>query len=306
MAKPRKAYTTEHLLLDPFVQPFVDPVNKKLTATGAGYWNDLAPFAEWLMQTRGETYRTPAEFARAITPTDVREYRDRALADRRAPATINRRLNSQRAFARWSIEQGFIDADPAAKIQPIKTVDTAPRWLDRLEQNTLRRSAEKDGDARNQAILLLMLNAGLRVSEVVGLILGDVKLGERKGEVVVRGKGQKVRTVPLNADIRHALTAYLKKRPKVKHEALFVGQKGEPLGKLGIEYTIGVLARLAELDHCTPHTLRHTFAKNLIDAGVSIDQVAMLMGHRHLTTTARYTKPSQQDLARAVEKIEIK
>ena len=184
-------------------------------------------------------------------------------------------------------------------------------WLDRKEQYALRRTAEKDGNRRNLAIILLLMNTGLRVSEVAGLRLDDLQLSERKGEVTVRGKGLKVRTVPLNADVRKALRDYLAKRPKAEHDAVFVGQKGDPLGKLGIEYQIATLGRLSGFvgsngaaERLTPHMLRHTFAKNLVDQGVGLDQVAMLMGHRSLTTTARYTKPSKQDLAKAVEKLE--
>ncbi|MEW5718651.1 MAG: tyrosine-type recombinase/integrase, partial [Chloroflexota bacterium] len=98
---------------------------------------------------------------------------------------------------------------------------------------------------------------------------------------------------------------YLAKRPKAQHDALFVNQKGELLGRLGIEYQVATLGRLAGLERVTPHMLRHTFAKNLVDQSVSLDQVATLMGHRSLTTTARYTQPSQQDLARAVEKLAV-
>ncbi len=263
------------------------------------YVSDLAIFAQWLESHRNETFAPDA-----ITPTDVRDYRTFLLnTEKRAPATINRKLASIRVFTRWSVARGFIESDPASQIKSVKEVAKPPRWLDRKEVHSLQRAAEK-GEPRDLAILLLMLNTGLRVSEVAGLTLGDLKISDRKGEMVVRGKGQKVRTVPLNAGIRKVLRAYLENRPKVKHDSLFVGQKGEPLGKQGIQYQIRLMAEQAKLDGVSPHSLRHTFAKNLVDAQVSLDQVATLMGHTNLTTTARYTKPSQQDLARAVEKLD--
>jgi site-specific recombinase XerD len=267
--------------------------------TVGDYLTDLRLFAEWFTQTRDEPFKP-----QAITPTDVREYRAYLLnVKRQSPATINRRLVTLRVFCRWAMNEGLLASDPTSAIKPVKQVQPAPRWLDRKEQYALRRAAEKDGDVRNLAILLLLLNTGLRVSEVAGLKLADVELSERKGEITVRGKGTKVRTVPLNAEVRRALREYLAKRPKVKHDALFVNQRGEPLGRLGIEYQVATLGRVAGLEHLTPHMLRHTFAKNLIDQSVSLDQVAMLMGHRSLTTTARYTQPSQQDLVRAVERL---
>ncbi len=90
---------------------------------------------------------------------------------------------------------------------------------------------------------------------------------------------------------------------EVNHSALFVGQKGEPLGKQGIQYQVKILAENAKWEDVSAHSLRHTFAKSLVDVQVSLDQVATLMGHSNPTTTARYTKPSQQDLAKAVEKL---
>jgi site-specific recombinase XerD len=263
------------------------------------YLTDLRLFAEWFTLTRDEPFKP-----KSITPTDVRDYRSHLLnIKRQAPATINRRLVTLRVFCRWAMNAELISSDPTSAIKPVKQVPQAPRWLERKEQYALRRAAEKDGKPRNLAIMLLMINTGLRVSEVAGLKLGDLEIGERKGQITTRGKGTKVRTIPLNAEIRKALREYLAKRPSVKHDALFVNQKGEALGRLGIEYQVATLGRMAGLERVTPHMLRHTFAKNLVDQSVSLDQVATLMGHRSLTTTARYTQPSQQDLARAVEKL---
>jgi len=262
------------------------------------YVSDLTIFAQWLESNRDEIF-TP----KAITPTDLRDYRTHLLnVEKRSPATINRKLASVRVFCQWAIDCRFIESNPTSGIKSVKEVAQPPRWLDRKEVNALRRAAEKS-EPRNLAILLLMLNTGLRVSEVAGLTLDDVTLKERKGSIVVRGKGTKVRIVPLNAEVRKKLQEYLEQRPKVKHTALFVGQKGNPLGKQGIQYQIKMLAQNAKLGEVSAHTLRHTFAKNLVDVQVSLDQVATLMGHSSLTTTARYTKPSQQDLARAVERL---
>lgn len=291
----------------PFLDDFIQflRTQDRSPQTMAGYQNDLRQFAVWLTQTRGESYHTIREFVRAITPTDVREYRAHLLNVQRAsPATINRRLTALRALTSWARRNGLMEGDPVNGIKLIQEVSKPPRWLDRKEQFALRRAAEKEGNPRNLAIILLLLNTGLRVSEMAGLTLEDVEISERKGQVTVRGKGNKVRTIPLNADARRALKEYLAKRPAVDHRALFVGQKGEPLGKLGIEYQLNVLGRLAGLERVTPHMLRHTFAKNLIDQGVPLDQVATLLGHRSLTTTARYTQPSHQDLVRAVERLE--
>jgi integrase/recombinase XerC len=288
-----------------FLAEFVGHLQKqdKSPDTQLAYRSDLAHFTRWLIQTRDETIRELADLARAITPTDVRDYRTYLLTvQHAAPATINRRVIVLRSFTSWARQKGWIDSDPVSGVKQVKQVELAPRWLDRKEQAALRRAAERDGDPRNLAIVLLLMNSGLRVSELTGLELDDVTLADRKGEVVVRGKGQKVRVVPLNAEARNALRAYLDKRP-AGGNAVFLGQTGEALQSDTVEYHLRNLGRAAGIPRCTPHVLRHTFAKNLTDTGVGIDHVAQLMGHRSLTTTARYTKPSQQDLAHDVERL---
>lgn len=153
---------------------------------------------------------------------------------------------------------------------------------------------------------MVMLHTGLRVSEVSNLRLGDISISPRKGEVIVRGgKGEKFRTVALNSNVRKALQAYLSERPCVDHDYLFIGQKGKPVRPPGIYYLIKKYAYDARIDSVSPHTLRHTFGKNLVDAGVSLDRVAMLLGHKNLDTTRIYTTPSEADLQEAVERIAI-
>jgi site-specific recombinase XerD len=110
----------------------------------------------------------------------------------------------------------------------------------------------------------------------------------------------------LNADVRRALAEYLESRPEAQHDYLFVGKQKGQLKPWGIQYIASKYAYLAKLDSVTPHTLRHTFGKNLVDAGVSLDKVATLLGHKNLNTTRMYTGPSGSDLARAVGKLELR
>jgi integrase/recombinase XerD len=154
---------------------------------------------------------------------------------------------------------------------------------------------------------MLLLHTGLRVSEASSLQLSDIDISERKGQLTVRnGKGGKHRVIPLNADVGKALGTYLELRPDAAHDYLLVGKQKGRLKPWGIQYLASKYAYQARLDGVTPHTLRHTFAKNLVDAGVSLDKVATLLGHKNLNTTRMYTKPSTADLAEAVEKLEIK
>ena len=136
--------------------------------------------------------------------------------------------------------------------------------------------------------------------------MDDVQLAERKGSVYVReGKGGKSRSVPLNAEAREALNDYLVVRPEDGWESrLFLGQRG-PIGSRQVQRLLKKYARQAGLDEkeLTAHALRHTFGKNLVDAGVSLDRVATLLGHANLNTTRIYTTPDERDLQQAGEKV---
>ncbi|MCP5008446.1 MAG: tyrosine-type recombinase/integrase [Aestuariibacter sp.] len=173
-------------------------------------------------------------------------------------------------------------------------MEVEPRWLTRTEQhrllNALKRAvqsaqtmagAETSQALRDRAIVAMLLNTGLHVLELVELTLVDLNITEQKGSVYVRdGKGGKARTVPLNATARNALAVYLDVRAEGQGDHLFLGQRG-PISSRQVLRILKKYARQSGLEPevVTAHTLRHTFGKNLIDAGVSIDQAATLMGH---------------------------
>jgi site-specific recombinase XerD len=188
----------------------------------------------------------------------------------------------------------------------VSEVTLAPKWLTKKDQYALIRAVQKENNARDLALIMVLLHTGLRVSEVSSLRLSDVRISERQGSVTVRrGKGTKYRVVPLNADVRAALSAYLSERPNIDHDYVFVGKRGERLKTWGIQYSVSKYAYNARLENVSPHALRHTCGKNLIDAGVSLDQVASILGHKNLNTTRIYTTPSEQDLQKAVDRIAL-
>lgn len=156
-------------------------------------------------------------------------------------------------------------------------------------------------------MVLLLAQAGLRVGEVARLRVDDIEISERKGTVTVRaGKGAKYRQVPLNKDVRAALLGWLDERPEDAGEALFVGQRGDPLGTSGITYLVRKYAKAAGLGGVSPHTLRHTFATQLLDASDhDLRLVQHLLGHSRIETTARYLKPSAEAAQEALERLSV-
>lgn len=158
---------------------------------------------------------------------------------------------------------------------------------------------------RDAAIVKLILFAGLRVGEIIQLHLSDIIIDERKGIVVVRdGKGTKRREIPLNAKARKALLDYLQMRPDVESNDLFLGQRNEGVQSKTIQRAVQRFAKKAGLKIVTPHILRHSFAKALIDTGISLEKVATLLGYSNLNTTRIYTTPSEEELSDALEKLD--
>ena len=276
------------------------------------YWADMGIFGDWFEDTNDEAM-TPQR----VTPLDVRDYKSYLQTVKGyQPSTVNRKLAALKSFFTWAVDSGLVEFNPASGIKMLSQVRTAPRWLERVEQRDLVRElqiatqvakteAARFRARRDRAMLLLMLHAGLRVSEVSGLKKNEMTLNSRSGSVVVRAdtaKGEKQRTVPLNASARKALRAWLEVRPAAG-EPLFLSQRGGQLQPDAIYRRVKHYAQRAGMEEISPHTLRHTCAKNLVDRGVPLDRVAVILGHESLDTTAIYTQPSQADLAQEVEKI---
>jgi integrase/recombinase XerC len=240
---------------------------------------------------------------KAVLPEDLRDYRQHLLAVRRAaPATINRRISALRAFFAFLAARGEIPSNPAARLSGVRTARPAPKALSETELRRLLREARRSPHPLHRAVILLLAHTGLRASELCALRLADVILSERRGKIVVRGKGEKVREVPLNAEAREALREWLSVRPAAPDDALFVGRRGR-LTPSGVWRIVREYARRAGVE-AHPHVLRHTFATRLLrEAGADLVTVAEILGHESLNTTARYTRPSEADLEAAVERL---
>ena len=270
----------------------------KSAHTIRNYRADLLAFQRWFDGANHEDFA-----ASLITPTDVREYRGYLQATRRlAPATVNRHLATLRAFASWSVVKGYLDVLPTAEVTGPQTPAWEPRWLDRPDERALVRAVERYGNPRDVAIIVTLLQTGLRVGELVALELEDLELSPRKGAVTVRqGKRDRYREVPLNAEARRVIERYLEVRPTSSSPRVFLGQRG-PIGPEAVQRVVRKYARLAQLEDVTPHILRHTFAKRVLDGGAPAVTVARLLGHGSVETTAIYTQPGWEDRVKAVER----
>ena len=289
--------------VDRLIGRFLKDLERQETSpqTRRAYQLDLLHFAAWFARTVGEGFSPEA-----VTPTDVRDYRSYLInVDKRRPATVNRRLAALRRFFQWAKALGLAKELPTENVKGVASSPRAPHWLEKRDVDRLIGTVERHGNTRDLAIVLTLRHTGIRVSELCSLMLGDVETSERKGTLTVRsGKGSKFRILPLNVDARQAITAYLKVRPTVSADHLFIGQRGQGISSRAVELLVTKYGRLAGLEDVTPHTLRHSFGKHALDAGADLVSVSALLGHQRLETTAIYTTPSQRDLEKVVEKLE--
>jgi integrase/recombinase XerC len=186
-----------------------------------------------------------------------------------------------------------------------------PPALTEAEVQALLRAAGQTGHGlakRNYALVTLFLESGLRVSEVCPLRLGDLNLRDRSGRVrVPEGKGRKEREIPLNSSARRALRLYLANREHAQPEDyVFLSERGgKPLALRTVEATLAKLGQRARIRRLpvTPHLLRHTFAQRYLRHNPGkLVELATLLGHESLDTTALYTRPTAEQLAASLEK----
>ncbi len=287
--------------------------------TVKAYSQDLRHFCAWFERVNAEAFRPEL-----LTRMDISRYRAHLVDELQAAAsTWNRRLAALRVFSRWCVSMGYIGIDPTEGVEPKKQEEQPPRWLERAELMKVLRICEqqingastiawKRQAVRDQAMIYLMAFAGLREFEVAALNVSDLEISDRKGRVTIRsGKGDKGREIPLSSEARRALRQWLDiftKETCVRGEslpprqALFIGKGADRVTTRTIERRVEAIGQAAGIE-LSPHMLRHTFAKRMLDEGAALNVVQKLLGHARLDTTLRYVKPGWGDFERAVERI---
>jgi site-specific recombinase XerD len=305
---------TDALHLDEFQAYLLTEDRSPVTI--AGYVGDVSLFARWYEKQYQELLAPEL-----LTNEAVRGYKQYLLDQANKAKTINRRLAALAAYAHWLDQAGYVKnaRNPVQGVKAVRETELAPKWLDRKQRAALLRAVDKEVEdavhryprlrlmfLRDAAIVKLILFTGLRVGEIIQLLMNDIILDERKGSVVVReGKGTKRREVPLNSKARKGLLDYLRVRPEGVNDELFLGQRDQGIQSKTVQRAVQRFSGEAGLENVTPHVLRHSFAKALIDGGVTLEKVATLLGHSNLNTTRIYTTPGERDLEDAVKTLEV-
>jgi integrase/recombinase XerC len=224
--------------------------------------------------------------------------------------TVARKLSAVRTFYRFLNLEERIPADPTRALRTPKLAKKLPAHATQADLKSVfaiaeNRAAENTpGDTRNLVILELLYGSGLRLAEVHGLDVSDLELGRKQLKVL--GKGRKERIVPLTGAAHRALGRYLPRRQELLQRsgspgegALLLNLRGKRLSQRSVQKVVrGLLDAAAADEGLTVHSLRHSFATHLLDAGADLMAVKELLGHVSLSTTQIYTHTSKERLRR--------
>jgi integrase/recombinase XerD len=291
----------------------VERGSAKLTI--AAYTSDLAQFAEFLEKRH--------QFLSGARREDVREYIQELFSNHLDARSVGRKLSAIRHFYRHLLLDGKIDKDPTLNIDLPKQWKVLPKALTRDEVGAMLAGTKLAGTKstgtnladppsrkatpraqalalRDRAMLELLYAGGVRVSEVADARLEDLKLD--MGFILVRGKGDKERMVPLGVPAQQALQQYLKSgreviagrsgskksSPEKTSPLLFLGTAGRRLTRQRVWQLVGK-ASLSSGRHASPHMLRHSCATHMVENGADLRTVQTILGHSDISTTQIYT-----------------
>ena len=260
---------------------YLEIENNASKHTLRAYRKDLESFSDYL-----------GGKPRNIEMIDVRGFVAQQIKMGLNKTTAGRRLASVRSFLNFLCREGHIRSNPAKLVTTPKTEKRLPNFLSVDDVFSLLEKPDGIGmlHARDRAILELLYSSGLRVSEIAELNRDDINTKE--GLVKVRGKGKKERILPIGSKAIDAIKTYAVEKMllKKKDRAMFLNSRGDRLSDRGVRRIVVKYARLIGVNgQIGPHTLRHTFASHLLQAGADLRVIQELLGHSSLSTTQKYT-----------------
>ena len=272
------------------------------TNTVAAYRDDLESFVKFLCNDYFTMQRDQIELRR-VDHLTIRAYL--AFLGRRklARSSIARHLSALRSFFKFLMREGVATANPARSVATPKREKTLPSVMQTSEVALLIEQADPSTPlgARDRAFLELLYASGLRISELVGIDLDDIELRARL--VKVHGKGKKERIVPFGSKAEEAVRAWLEVRGVLDEPALFTNYRGQRITQRSVRRLFDGYIRKASLRAgISPHTMRHSFATHLLNAGADLRGIQELLGHSSLSTTQKYTHLNDWELIAVYKK----
>lgn len=249
---------------------------KRSSATVTAYSGDLTQLKKYLADHR-------ITQASTVLTEHLQSYLDELSTNGYTPKSVSRKINSLKTFFKYLSQEGLITTNPASSITHPKYETSQPRVLSQVEYKALRDACRLD--IRMSAIVELLLQTGIRISELANLHSTDIK----KSELVVRvQENNPQRIVPLGKSTSAAIQNYLAVRPKVEDPHLLVTKTGRPLLVRNIRTAIDRYFRQAGIKNAKVNDLRHTFIAHQLEAGADPTFLAKIVGHKRLSSTEKY------------------
>ena len=267
--------------------------------TCSNYRRDLLRFAAFLNQ-RGIADWPGASY------TEVSAYAAQRHRQGRKSRTIARELSAIRSFYQFLIRHGRVAKNPALEVSAPKSDKPLPKTCDPESLEQLLRASDTDDELllRDLAIFERIYSSGLRLAELVGIDLDDLDLAQQ--QLVVTGKGNKTRYLPVGSKAVTAVQRWLQLRPQfcrdANQKALFLSKPGKRISARNVQSRLKrLIERQALGQKLSPHMLRHSFATHLLESSSDLRAVQELLGHANIATTQVYTHLDFQHLARVYD-----
>ncbi|MBX7142116.1 MAG: tyrosine-type recombinase/integrase [Chitinophagales bacterium] len=230
-----------------------------------------------------------------VSHTHLRSWMVSLMEQGISARSINRKISSLKTFYRFEMRRGNIKVSPASKLVSPKVKKRLPVFVNEAQMGELFRQESGECEfsvVRNELVIELLYNTGMRVSELVGL--KDSSIDRYAGNVKVLGKGNKERIIPMSKEMINSLKQYKELRNKMfdrnATDALLVTDAGKPVNSRYVYRIVNsTLGKFTTLDKKSPHVLRHTFATHLLNKGAEISAIKELLGHASLAATQVYT-----------------
>ncbi len=259
-------------------QQFLDFLKSKKhsSATILAYGKDIDQLTSFLEELEKQHIHD-------VSKEDIQAFLGKLSEKGYTPKSLSRKLNSTRTFYRFLKVNEYVTDDPSLLVSHPQYELAAPRMLKPTEYRALRDAARND--ARMYAIIELLLQTGIRIGELADLRMDDIK---PDGLRITPHEKHAERVVPMNKSAKEALERFLKIRPEIEDNHIFVTKSGKPFLVRNIRTAIERYFRIAGIENAKVNDLRHTFVAHHLKHGVSLVLLSKILGHKRLSTTERY------------------
>ncbi len=249
---------------------------KHSSATILAYGKDIDQLTSFLEELE-------KQHIHEVTKEDIQAFLGKLSDKGYTPKSLSRKLNSTRTFYRFLKVNEYVTDDPSLLVSHPQYELAAPRMLKPTEYRALRDAARND--ARMYAIIELLLQTGIRIGELADLRMSDI---QPDGLRITPHEKHAERVVPMNKSAKEALDRFLKIRPEIQDDHIFVTKSGKPFLVRNIRTAIERYFRIAGIENAKVNDLRHTFVAHHLKHGVSLVLLSKILGHKRLSTTERY------------------